>query len=112
MISIIYDVFANNENLQYQENPFSFIIILLLFSLIFYFTIFRPQQKRAKAHKKLINNIRKEDEILTTGGLIGRVTKTTKNDYILISLNSSNEVIIKKDSISAILPKGTIKTLL
>ncbi|MCR3755070.1 MAG: Sec translocon accessory complex subunit YajC [Candidatus Westeberhardia cardiocondylae] len=111
-MSIIPNSIANANNTTYQESPISFIIILILFSLIFYFVIFRPQQKRAKAHKKLINNINKGDEIITTGGLIGRVIKIKKNDYIFISLNTKNEIIIKKDFIASILPKGTIKTLL
>ncbi|MBX4181212.1 preprotein translocase subunit YajC [Sodalis sp. CWE] len=94
-----------------QSSPYSLAIILLIFGLIFYFMILRPQQKRAKAHKKLMNSISKGDEILTTGGLVGRVTKVTSPDYISIALNETNEVVIKRDFVAAILPKGTIKAL-
>ena len=58
-----------------QGSPYSLIIMLVVFGLIFYFMILRPQQKRAKDHKKLMDSIGKGDEVLTTGGLIGRVTE-------------------------------------
>ncbi|MCR3754728.1 MAG: Sec translocon accessory complex subunit YajC [Candidatus Westeberhardia cardiocondylae] len=108
---IFSNTLSNTNNSTYQDSPLSFIIILLFFSIIFYFVIFRPQQNRAKAHKKLINSISKGDEILTTGGLIGRVIKITKNDYVFISLNTKHHIIIKKEFIASILPKGTIKTI-
>ncbi|SET12293.1 preprotein translocase subunit YajC [Thorsellia anophelis] len=87
------------------------IIIMLAFGLIFYFMIIRPQQKRAKAHKELMNSISKGNEVLTNGGLIGRVTKVSESGYISIALNENNEVIIKRDFIAAVLPKGTMKEL-
>lgn len=87
------------------------IVIMLAFGLIFYFMIIRPQQKRAKAHKELMNSITKGNEVLTNGGLIGRVTKVAESGYITIALNENNEVIIKRDFIAAVLPKGTMKDL-
>ncbi|QOI11192.1 preprotein translocase subunit YajC [Blochmannia endosymbiont of Colobopsis nipponica] len=94
-----------------QSSPYSFIIVLILFILIFYFIIFRPQQKRNKVHRELINAICKGDEVLTSGGLVGRVIKITDSGYIFISFNKSDEIIVKQDCITAILPKGTIKKL-
>ncbi|WMY96735.1 MAG: preprotein translocase subunit YajC [Arsenophonus sp.] len=92
-----------------QENTYSLIIMLVIFGLIFYFMILRPQQKRAKEHKKLIDSISKGDEILTTGGIIGRVTKISEKGYIILALNDTNEVTIRRDFVTAVLPKGTIK---
>ncbi|WMY95885.1 MAG: preprotein translocase subunit YajC [Arsenophonus sp.] len=92
-----------------QENTYSLIIMLVIFGLIFYFMILRPQQKRAKEHKKLIDSISKGDEILTTGGIIGRVTKISETGYIILALNDTNEVTIKRDFVTAVLPKGTMK---
>ncbi|SNC58678.1 preprotein translocase subunit YajC [Sodalis endosymbiont of Henestaris halophilus] len=94
-----------------QSSPYSLVVMLVIFGIIFYFMIFRPQQKRANTHKKLINSISKGDEVLTTGGLVGRVVKITDIDYISIAINNTNEVIIKRDFVVAILPKGTIKAL-
>ena len=79
--------------------------------LIFYFMILRPQQKRTKEHKKLMDSIAKGDGVLTNGGLVGRVTKVAENGYIAIALNDTTEVVIKRDFVAAVLPKGTMKAL-
>ena len=87
-----------------------FIPLILIF-VIMYFLILRPQQKRAKEHKKLMDSISKGDEVLTSGGLVGRVTKVSDTGYVAIALNDTNEVVIKRDFVAAVLPKGTIKAL-
>lgn len=94
-----------------QSSPMSLILMLVVFGLIFYFMILRPQQKRAKEHKKLMDSIGKGDEVLTTGGLIGRVTKVGETGIIAIALNDTTEVMIKRDFVAAVLPKGTMKAL-
>lgn len=94
-----------------QGSPYSLVIMLVVFGLIFYFMILRPQQKRAKEHKKLMDSISKGDEVLTSGGLVGRVTKVSDTGYVAIALNDTNEVVIKRDFFAAVLPKGTIKAL-
>jgi preprotein translocase subunit YajC len=66
-----------------QGSPMSLILMLVVFGLIFYFMILRPQQKRTKEHKNLMNSIAKGDEVLTNGGLVGRVTKVLKADTLL-----------------------------
>ncbi|MFP3014186.1 MAG: preprotein translocase subunit YajC [Arsenophonus sp.] len=100
-----------SQNVQKQENTYSLIIMLVIFGLIFYFMILRPQQKRSKEHKKLIDSISKGDEVLTSSGLIGRVTKVSETDYIVVALNDKNEVNIKRDFVAAVLPKGTMKSI-
>lgn len=94
-----------------QSSPYSLLLMLIVFGLIFYFMILRPQQKRAKTHKELINSISKGDEVLTTGGLVGRVLKIVDTGYISIALNDTNQVLIKRDFVAAVLPKGTMKAL-
>ncbi|GAB2667302.1 preprotein translocase subunit YajC [Vibrio panuliri] len=91
---------------------FEMIIMLAMFAVIFYFMIYRPQAKRVKEHKSLMASMGKGDEVLTNGGLVGKITKIAEdNDYITIELNANNEVVIKKDFVSAVLPKGTLKSL-
>ncbi|OLQ89410.1 preprotein translocase subunit YajC [Vibrio ponticus] len=91
---------------------FEMIIMLAMFAVIFYFMIYRPQAKRVKEHKTLMSSMGKGDEVLTNGGLVGKITKIAEdNDYITIELNANNEVVIKKDFVSAVLPKGTLKSL-
>lgn len=114
---LISNVWANTNSVS-QGNPYSLIIMLIVFAVIFYFMIFRPQQKRNKNHKELLNSISKGDEIVTSGGLVGRVVRITTTGYIFIVLNEKgndvaavNEVLIKRDCITAVLPKGTMKAL-
>lgn len=94
-----------------QNNPYSFMIMLVTFGLIFYLIILRPQQKRVKEHKKLMNSISKNDEVQTTSGIIGKITKVHQNGYLTMLINESTEIIIKKDFVANILPKGTMKSL-
>ena len=70
-----------------QGSPMSLILMLVVFGLIFYFMILRPQQKRTKEHKKLMDSIAKGDEVLTNGGLVGRVTKVAENGYMPKAIN-------------------------
>ena len=94
-----------------QGSPMSLILMLVVFGLIFYFMILRPQQKRTKEHKNLMISIAKGDEVLTNGGLVGRVTEVAETGYIAIALNDTTEVVIKRDFVAAVLPKGTMKAL-
>ncbi|MFT7053929.1 MAG: preprotein translocase subunit YajC [Psychromonas sp.] len=94
------------------ESSMSFILMMVVFAAIFYFMIYRPQAKRTKAHKSLMESIGKGDEVLTQGGLIGRVVKVnTENDYLQIELNENNVISIKRDYVTAVLPKGTLKSI-
>lgn len=87
-------------------------IMLGMFAVIFYFMIYRPQAKRVKEHKNLMASMGKGDEVLTSGGLVGKIVKISEeNDYILLALNENNEITIKKDFVTAVLPKGTLKSL-
>ncbi len=96
-----------------QEGPgFEMLIMLAVFGLIFYFLLYRPQAKRVKEHKSLIASISKGDEILTQGGIVGKVTKVTEEkDFIEISLNETNLIVVQKNAVSAVLPKGTMKSI-
>ena len=95
-----------------QGSPMSMLFIFIIFGLIFYFMIYRPQAKRNKEHKKLMSELTKGTEVLTAGGIIGKITKVVENsDSIVIALNDSTEVTINRNYITAVLPKGTIKTL-
>lgn len=91
---------------------FELIFMLAAFGLIFYFLIYRPQAKRVKEHRNLMSALGKGDEVLTQGGLIGRIVKIAEDkDFIVISLNETTEVTVQKAAVSAVLPKGTLKSL-
>lgn len=88
------------------------LIMLAIFGLIFYFMIYRPQAKRVKEHKSLVSSLSKGDEVLTAGGLIGKITKVADDkDFIKVELAEGTEVMIQKASINSVLPKGTIKSI-
>ena len=95
-----------------QGSPMSMLFIFIIFGLIFYFMIYRPQAKRNKEHKKLMSELTKGTEVLTAGGIIGKITKVPeKGDVIVITLNDKTEITINRNYIAAVLPKGTIETL-
>ena len=95
-----------------QGSPMSMLFIFIIFGLIFYFMIYRPQAKRNKEHKKLRSELTKGTEVLTAGGIIGKITKVPeKGDVIVIALNDKTEITINRNYIAAVLPKGTIETL-
>lgn len=86
------------------------IVMLLGFLLIFYFLLWRPQAKRQKEAKNLVESLNKGDEVVFAGGLLGRITKL-EGDFAVVALNDTTEVKIQKASVIANLPKGTLKSL-
>ena len=94
------------------QNPMSTLFIFVIFGLIFYFMIYRPQAKRNKEHKKLMSELAKGTADLTAGGLIGKITKVTEgSDSIVIALNDTTEITINRNYIVSVLPKGSLKSL-
>ncbi|GGW64389.1 preprotein translocase subunit YajC [Alishewanella tabrizica] len=95
-----------------QGGGWDLIIMLLAFGLIFYFLIYRPQAKRVKEHRNLMSALGKGDEVLTQGGIVGRISKIAEDkDFIVVALNDTTEVTVQKSAVSAVLPKGTLKSL-
>jgi len=78
--------------------------------VVFYFLLIRPQQKRAKETKSMLEALQKGDEIVTAGGVVGRIAKLT-DAYATVEIASNVEVTVQRNAISLVLPKGTIKTL-
>lgn len=88
---------------------FSFLIMIGIFFLIMYFMIIRPQSKRAKEHKQLIESLSKGDEVVTNGGLLGKITEVDES-FIQVELNQGVAVKVQKSAIATIMPKGTYKS--
>jgi len=90
----------------------SMLIMLAVFGLVFYFMIYRPQAKRVKEHKNLMSELSKGDEVLTQGGIVGKIVKVSdEKDFIVVSITEGTEVTVQKGAINAVLPKGTMKSL-
>ncbi len=81
--------------------------MLILFILVFYFLLIRPQAKRAKEQKKLITSIAVGDEVITAGGIVGRVLRL-KDNYLVLAIAKGVEITVQKGSVSSVLPKGTM----
>ena len=95
-----------------QGGGMEMIIMLAVFGLVFYFMIYRPQAKRVKEHKSLMEALSKGDEVLTQGGIVGKIVKVSdEKDFIVISIAENTEVTVQKGAVSAVLPKGTMKNL-
>ncbi|MGP4842577.1 preprotein translocase subunit YajC [Marinobacter sp. 1Y8] len=84
------------------------VIFFAGFILIFYLLIWRPQSKRAKEHKALMAGLGKGDEVVTSGGIAGRITRVT-DDFIVVEVADNVEVKVQKVAVATALPKGTLK---
>ena len=85
-------------------------LLLIGFFVLIYFLMIRPENKRSKDHQQLVNDIEIGDEIVSSGGLLGKVTKIG-DEYFDITLGSNIKVKIQRASISNVLPKGTINSI-
>ena len=90
-------------------NLTSFLPLILMF-VAMYFLMIRPQQKRAKEQKAMMDALGKGDEVVTAGGVLGRVSKVV-DAYVTIEVASGAELVVQKSSITTLLPKGTLKAL-
>ena len=82
--------------------------MLALMGFIFYFLLIRPQQKRAKEHRNLVAALSKGDEVVTNGGILGKVTEVG-DEYISVELADNVTVRLQKQAVSSVLPKGSLK---
>jgi preprotein translocase subunit YajC len=83
--------------------------IILMF-VVLYFLMIRPQMKKAKEHKALIDALAKGDEVVTSGGIAGRITKVG-DLYMTVEIAENVEIQVQKPAVSLVLPKGTLKSL-
>jgi preprotein translocase subunit YajC len=87
----------------------SLVLIVLMFGVL-YFLMIRPQMKRAKEHKSLIESLQKGDEVITVGGMLGRISRISDN-YVTLEVSNGVEVQVQRPAIQLVLPKGTIKNI-
>ena len=85
------------------------IMMAVLFGAM-YFLLIRPQSKKAKEHKELLSGLNNGDEVITAGGLLGKVNKVIDH-FVVLTIADGVEVAIQKQAIAQILPKGTLKSL-
>lgn len=110
-ISSAYAESSNNGSaVSPQGGGLSMLLMVAIFFGFIYFTVWRPQMKRNKEQQNLLNALAIEDEVMTVGGLFGKVNKLT-DTHVLLTIASGVEIIIQKSAVTTILPKGTLKAI-
>jgi len=107
---LISPAWAQGASAPNSGDIFIQLFPLILLFIVFYFLLIRPQAKRAKEHKQMIDSLRKGDEIITNGGLLGKITECGES-FIQIEVAPNTEVKVQRAMIAQVMPKGTMKTL-
>jgi preprotein translocase subunit YajC len=87
----------------------SLILIVLMFAVL-YFLMIRPQMKRAKEHKTMIEALQKGDEVVAAGGVLGRISKIS-DTYVTLEIADNVEIQVQRPAVQLVLPKGTLKNI-
>jgi preprotein translocase subunit YajC len=87
----------------------SFLPIVMMF-VVLYFLMIRPQMKRQKEQKTMMEALAKNEEVITVGGVLGKIVKVT-DAYVTLEVSNGTEIIVQKSAVTLLLPKGTIKGL-
>lgn len=107
---LIQNVWAQDAAASAGGNFASLLPLIILF-VVFYFLLIRPQTKRAKEHQKMVESLAKGDEVVTSGGLLGKITQIGDN-FVVLELAENLEVKVQRYQITAVMPKGTLKNTL
>jgi preprotein translocase subunit YajC len=108
-IVLISPAFAQIPGVAGESGWVGMLPIVLMFVLL-YFLMIRPQMKRAKEHKAMTETLQKGDEVITAGGVLGKIAKVGEA-YIAIEIAPGTEVQVQKSAVQTLLPKGTIKSI-
>ncbi|NNM58192.1 MAG: preprotein translocase subunit YajC [Legionellales bacterium] len=114
MSFLISDAFANTGTAATAASPgignsnLTTILFLVVFFAAFYFLILRPQNKRAKEQRSLISNLAKGDEVVTSGGLVGKIVQLD-DQFLELEISEGIKVKVQRFAVSSCLPKGTLK---
>ena len=94
-----------------QSDPMTSLIFFGGMILIFYFILIRPQSKRAKEHRQLVSALSKGDEVVTNGGILGKITDVSEQ-FVTLEVADNVQIKIQRQSIATVLPKGSLKAAL
>ena len=99
---------AHAQDASSQGGLMSFLPLIVIFA-IFYFLLIRPQMKRSKEHRKLVEELSTGAEVVTNGGLLGRITRVDES-FVTVEFTDKVEIKVQKNAIASVMPKGTIKS--
>jgi preprotein translocase subunit YajC len=108
--SVVSNAYADGAGAPPPQSNMFLPFFLVVFILFLYLTVWRPQNKRAKELRDLLASLAKGDEVVTAGGLIGKITKLS-DSYVVLSVSDTTEITMQKSSIVNVLPKGTLKSI-
>lgn len=108
MSFLISDAMAQAEGGQAAQQPDAFVTLLpfIILFIIFYFLLIRPQSKRAKEHRNMVANLSQDDEVVTNGGMLGRITALDEN-FITLEVANGVQIQVQRQAVASVMPKGT-----
>ena len=92
------------------QSSMSFVLMFIIFFIFIYFAIWRPQNKRARDLENMMESLTKGDEVMTAGGVVGRINKLNEQ-FLTLSVANNVDLLLQKTSVVSVLPKGTIKSI-
>ena len=109
---LISNAFAQAAPAAAQDpmSTFTSLLPMILMFIVLWFLMIRPQMKRAKEHKALLEGLQKNDEVLTQGGIAGRITKAG-DEYLTVEISNGVEIVVQRAAVASKLEKGTLKSL-
>jgi preprotein translocase subunit YajC len=107
---LISSAFAQAPGAAGGDAGFMSLLPIILMFVLLYFLMIRPQMKRAKEARAMIDSLQKGDEVITAGGVLGRISKISEA-YITLEIAPDTEICVQKAAVQTLLPKGTLKTL-
>ncbi|MCU7920575.1 MAG: preprotein translocase subunit YajC [Candidatus Thiodiazotropha sp. (ex Dulcina madagascariensis)] len=110
MSFFISEALAEAPEAAGQADAITGLLPLVIFGAVLYFLMIRPQVKRQKEHKKMVEALGKGDEIITSGGVAGKITDMGEN-FILVEISEGIEVKMRRQAVDTVLPKGSLKEL-
>ncbi|MBL4712568.1 MAG: preprotein translocase subunit YajC [Gammaproteobacteria bacterium] len=110
MSFFISDAIAEAGAAASSTDPLASLILPIGLVVLFYFFLIRPLSKRQKEHKQMVSDLQKGEEVLTSGGILGKIT-AIKDDFITLEIAKDVSLKIQRSAVQTIMPKGTIKDL-
>jgi preprotein translocase subunit YajC len=107
---LISPAFAQAAGGSSQGDLLTTMLPMIAIFVVFYFLLIRPQQKKAKEQRSMLSALEKGNEIVTAGGIVGRITRIS-DQYVTVEVAPGTELTVQRQAVSQLLPKGTMKSL-
>lgn len=109
MNGLIPEAWAQGATAAPTASPYGFMFMMVAFVIIFYFMLIRPQQKKAKEHQAMLSKLSAGDEVVTTGGILGRIVEVG-DAFVTVEVADGVRLKVQKVQVGSLMPKGTLKS--